>query len=258
MLSKWLRAPEDVEPYSQLALIYDFVMRHVDYARWAEYLAELFVHVHGRVYDILDISCGTGSLAIKLTQLGYRLSGFDQSASMVKQASLKLDKFGFAVPIWQGSMQGFSTKKRYDAVICTYDSFNYCQTVQSCEAVFACVSEVLKGDGLFIFDVCTKKNSMKHFRNFYDNERTREYEYIRQSVFDPTKKIQSNEFTIQWFNKPQKSYREIHKQRIYSLNEFVKMIPEDKFVLVGKYSGFSFEAGTENSERVQFVLRKCR
>ncbi len=258
MLSKWLRTPEDVEPYSQLALIYDFVMRHVDYGRWAVHLAELFVYVQGSVQDILDISCGTGSLAIKLTQLGYRLSGFDQSAPMVRQASIKLDKLGFPVPVWQGSMQRFSTKRQYDAVVCTYDSFNYCTTVQSCEAVFVCVNEVLKRDGLFIFDVCTKKNSMKHFRNFYDNEQTKEYGYIRQSVFDPIKKIQSNEFTIQWFNKPQKSYREIHKQKIYSLDEFIKMIPSDKFILVGKYDGFSFEAGTENSERVHFVLRKCR
>ncbi|MFQ5675704.1 MAG: hypothetical protein ACE5G1_07400, partial [bacterium] len=61
MLSGWRKTAQKVEPYSQLAYLYDYVMRHVNYRYWAHHLTRLFKKAEFPVKNVLDISCGTGS-----------------------------------------------------------------------------------------------------------------------------------------------------------------------------------------------------
>ena len=52
-------------------------------------MLDLVGDVAGR--DVLDIGCGAGPLAERLTQLGARVSGFDSSARMIEIARKRLD-----------------------------------------------------------------------------------------------------------------------------------------------------------------------
>lgn len=256
MLSNWFRKAETVQPYSQLAYIYDFVMRHVDYHRWANFLYDLFLKAEVEVKEILDISCGTGNLLLELSYLNLKLAGFDIAEDMVRLAKLKLKKSGLPAQVWRGSMQHFHVKKRFHAALCTYDSLNYCRTEEACQMVFENVAAALVPGGVFVFDISTARNSRKYFRNYHEKEAAADFEYIRDSYYLLPKSEQVNEFTIRWNSRENKVFHEIHRQRIYKIAEIIAMIPADRFNVMGIYDGFSSRPGTERSDRVHFLLKR--
>ena len=256
MRLKWLQKTRTVEPYCQLAYVYDYVMRHVDYHRWAQYITELFRKSQIDVRDVLDIACGTATVISKLHDFGYRVAAFDSSNTMVQVAKKKLAEKEIDIPIWQGSMHDFKIKEPMAAIICNYDSFNYCMDTTACISVLKNVAHALKPGGLFIFDISTAKNSKKNFKNYYETDQTDEFQYVRQSYYLANKKQQVNEFFINWKSKKHRRFREVHKQRIYKLDEIEQVIPSDSFELIGIYDDFSLRKGTEKSDRVHFVLKR--
>jgi ubiquinone/menaquinone biosynthesis C-methylase UbiE len=256
LLSQWLTKPKEVEPYSKLAFIYDFVMRHVDYQSWAQYLNSLFLKADIPVRRILDIACGTASLLLQLHRLDFEVAGFDASENMVRMARDKIKGTDTKIPIWQGNMRNFKVRKPFDVCICTYDSMNYCLQAEECIKVLMCVSEALYPGGLFIFDICTEKNSRKYFNSYYENDSTDDFSYVRQSRYSKDEEMQVNEFVITFNSSKTSSFRELHHQRIYRINEISNLIPGSMFKLVGIYEGFSRRPGTEQSNRVHFVLKK--
>ncbi len=85
-----------VDPYYALARIYDQVMDHVDYAKWVQFILEIFEE-HGlyppasnKKTPILECACGTGTVALHLALRGYEVSAFDSSAAMVEVARSKV------------------------------------------------------------------------------------------------------------------------------------------------------------------------
>ena len=256
MRSTWLNIPTRVEPYSQLALIYDYVMRHVNYGRWANYMRDLFSHADQEVVRVLDIACGTGSLILKLSELGFRVAGFDESLGMVQEARAKGRARRLRIPFWRASMRSFALRRPVDAIVCTYDSINYCLDEATCAEVFDSVALAVRPGGLLVFDICTVRNSRKHFRRYYEKEETEEFRYIRQSYYIASNSIQVNEFYIQRESSP--LVREIHQQRIYKIDEIMKTIPGDRFQVMGVYDGFSMKSGSEESDRVHFVLKRTQ
>lgn len=256
MLSDWFLKVEPVKPYSQLANIYDYVMRHVDYRHWARYLVELFRKAEVDVREILDISCGTGSLLLEMANFNFKLAGFDASDDMLKLAKLKLQKAGLSIPVWVGCMQHFQVRKRFHGVVCTYDSFNYCLHEDDWHSVFGNVFDALVPGGIFVFDVSTIRNSRKYFRNYHEKETTSAFEYERESYYLMPESEQINEFSIRWNSGQNKIFREIHRQRIYKIAEIQERIPANWFEMVAIYDGFSFRKGTERSDRVHFLLKR--
>ncbi len=256
MLSTWLGVPRRVEPYSQLPAIYDFVMRHVNYRDWACYLIQLFSQADIPVTNVLDIACGTGSLILSLFDFNINIAGFDESEEMIKVAKVKASKKGLRLPIWRGSMFGFAVRRPVHAIVCTYDSLNYCVEKSQCQSVFYHASNALAPGGVLIFDVCTIKNSLQNFSRYYEKETTRDFNYIRQSYYSKNKRLQVNEFYIKWKAKSAPLFQEIHHQKIYRIDELVGLVPTEYFKIVGVYNGFTLEAGSEDSERVHFVLKK--
>src|SRR5690606_26528981 len=83
-------ADSPTPPYDALAAGYDVVMAHVDYAEWADHVLDL-LDAHGAApRSILELGCGTGSLAIELHERGpFRYLGTDRSAAMVRVARAK-------------------------------------------------------------------------------------------------------------------------------------------------------------------------
>ena len=80
----------EAAPYTLLAEGYDAVMAYVDYAAWAEYVHFLLERHHPRTRDVLELGCGTGSLALALQPLGgYRYRATDASEAMLAVARRK-------------------------------------------------------------------------------------------------------------------------------------------------------------------------
>lgn len=256
MLLNWLRKSTQVKPYSQLASIYDYVMRHVDYDRWANYLQRTFQKTEIDIKTVLDISCGTGNLLMRLQAKGFRSFGFDSSRQMATIAHRKAQHAQNIPLIWLANMCRFRLHNPVEAIYCTYDSVNYCPDIITFSALLQSVGSALTVGGIFVFDVSTIRNSKRYFHDYTDRDGADGFEYVRHSHFETSTQTQINEFYIIFQEASKACYYEKHQQHIYSIAELLKAIPRDIFAIVGVYDDFSFRPGSEKSDRVHFVLKR--
>jgi len=142
---------------------------------------------------------------------------------------------------------------KFDAVICIYDSINYLTDPEDFIRAINEVSEVTRKGGLYIFDVCTVKNSEMFFENNFMVETFGSIKCERFCTFNKTSRIQETHFVIV---KDNKRYGESHYQKIYKLNEIKDIIQHTDFIERGRYDDMNFMPGTEESQRVHFVLQK--
>ena len=259
---------DDVPPYSLTARFYDHLMRHVNYVRWADYVAELFdladlrdrTEPAGlqprRVQRVLELACGTGKLLLELSRAGFEMYGMDRSEAMARLAAARGRTAGASAHVWCGDMRDLACAAQFDAVICLYDSMNYCHTPEEVARVFARVAGVLPAGGLFIFDVCTRWNCWRNFRNYTDRDGWDEVSYYRHSYYKPVRSLQYNEFLIASEAHPGQTFRELHVQRIYALQEIRKLAAAGPWEEAGCFKDMSRRPGGERAERVHFVFRR--
>jgi hypothetical protein len=85
--------------------------------------------------------------------------------------------------------------------------------------------------------------------------------FFRTSDYDAVNKIHTNTFEIEELSKDKKevvsSFKEVHKQRIYSLEEMLSILKQTPYHLVAKYGDFDLIDADENSARITLVL-KCQ
>ena len=242
--------------YEGLAAIYDHVMRHVDYAEWARYIDSIFKRHGAEPATVVDLACGTGNVTMQLNHLGYSISGVDRSEAMVQVAQSKSKSLGNPVNFCRGDLRQLDGLGPVDAAVCLYDSFNYLTTCTDVALALAEVHKVLEPRGMFIFDVCTERNSVLHFQDVQESEQGPGFVYSRRSYYDREQKMQFNSFAIR-FDDQESTVTETHAQRIYAHEEMVELIGKSQFDLVDAYDGFTFCDGSDDSDRVHFILRKA-
>ena len=110
--------------------------------------------------SILELGCGTGAV-LKPFSGKYEIYGLDLSSAMLSKAKKKIKGGQF----YQQNMAHFNLNKKFDVILCIFDSMNHLLTFQSWEKVFANVSNHLSKRGVFIFDVNTALK-LKKFSTF--------------------------------------------------------------------------------------------
>ena len=241
-----------VSPYEKLAPIYDHIMKHVDYELWSNFALDIIERWHPKAKSILDAGCGTGNLLIEMKDSPFKIFGFDSSFKMVKQACKKKELEN--VPIWQANISTFVLRQPVDVMLCFYDSINYILNPEGIEQFLNSANDSLNPNGLLVFDICTERNAIEYFYNYYDHEQNKTFSYDRWSHYSRKKKIQFTEFKLH-FNGDPVTYLEVHQQRIYSVSTILKLINSSPFKLLDKYDEFSFRIPHPKSNRIHFVLQ---
>ncbi len=240
------------EPYTALAEIYDFVMRDVPYKRWAKYIVKLIKNFHPKAKRILELACGTGTMILLLKKQGFEIDGLDLSPQMIEKAKRKVKSAD--VKFFISDMSNFKADKKYDVVLCLYDSVNYLQSIENFRKLFENVWNSLDENGIFIFDISTEYNSIQNAILMNLRETRHNFKYVRRSYFLKDEKVHINEFEIEINGE---KFFEKHIQRIYRISEIENLIKTSGlFELLGCFDGFSLSRGSEFSERVHFVLKK--
>lgn len=240
-----------VNPYSALASIYDFVMSHVDYHMWANYIKALFRLAQRPVSLVGDLSCGTGNLLGHLNSFNRQVLGFDLSLPMLQIAKQKFPDIGFCC----SNFTNLAIKtKTLDVALSLYDSVNYLISDQEALQFFSETFRVLQPGGLLIFDVVTPYLCSTAFKKYHENAQVNENtRYERFSFFKADEQMQINQFQI-WHNG--EYYYEEHRQKIRSVKDWVQLISQSDFKIVEIFSNFSMKPVMETSERAHFVLRR--
>jgi len=113
---------------------------------------------------VLDLCCGTGTLALHFLAEGYPVTGIDLSAHMLvfaRDNAREYVEVGAARFI-EADAAGFETDERFGLVVSTYDSLNHLDGTGPLAACFARTYDALDPGGFFIFDLNTEKG-LKHW-----------------------------------------------------------------------------------------------
>jgi SAM-dependent methyltransferase len=135
---------------------YDTFASHYDHvvgsrADVAQYLRTLVLKYHKRANTLLELGCGSGSM-LKLLSQHYACDGIDLSQSMLRIARSKAPK----ARLHRGDICSFNLKRRFDVVLCPFDTINHVTSFAKWKRVFARAHQHLNPGGVFIFDVNTE------------------------------------------------------------------------------------------------------
>lgn len=240
--------------YQSLAPIYDRLMNHVEYDEWA-LLIKKILHKYCPVKNpsVLELGGGTALLAQHLKQLDICYYGSDLSFSMCQQAHKK------SFPFFCCDCRNIAVKKKFDLIIFLYDGINYLQSLQEYTQLFHQIHNCLHENGLFLFDITTETNSLRHFYDYLDFEDYDDCSFVRHSYYDTERFTQYNDFTIfqkinntDLFNK----FSELHVQKVFPAKTIAEKIPASKFEIIGIWDNFSFKKYSTKSERIHFLIKK--
>lgn len=233
--------------YERLSQVYDF-----DWGKFSEkylsLIAELLEERGIKRARILDLACGTGTLAVELAKLGHHVHGIDISPEMIEKANSKsagLANLTFEVQ----DMTGFSVGDRFDLVTYTFDSINYLVTPDSVEQTFCRVAGALRKSGLFIFD----SNTDRLYRNRHKGTQPRELggeSFVQKCIYD--EEIMEAKTIFEFSD----GAVEIHTQRPYDLLELKPLLSEAGLQVIHTFADFDKKPFDSGSERLICVAQR--
>ena len=217
--------------------------------------------LHGAM---LDLACGTGTVAIAMALQGWHVIGLDGSEQMLAQARAKAAALGDSLPegrlVWkQADMRQLRLSAPVSLVTCLYDSLNYMLTSEELLTVFRSVYAALKPGGLFLADM----NTAYALETYWD-----EQTYVTES--DDLTVIMASRHdyqrhrstvTVTCFEREGKLYRKIqetHVEQAYPYEHLATLLTDAGFILEGGYTCFGFEPPDALTPRVFWAARKLR
>lgn len=211
------------ESYQNLAARYDVLTVDALYQKRADYLLRWLNQSAIPVYKILDLACGTGTMACLLAMQGYQVIAADASPEMLTQAVQKaaaLDNLsnGINAPLFlQQSMPQLELLEPVDAVICTLDALNYLTRMTDLQKTFRRVFRWLRPGGGFCFDVNTPYKFQRMNQQLYMDE-TDDTVCVWRTFFSSARKIctyQVDLFQLRPDGAWDRSFEE-HRERAWS------------------------------------------
>ena len=235
-------------PYEKLSLIYDGLMKDVNFNLWTKYVMDIAGHYVNDTSSFLELAAGNCTIANNLKKKYANLIATDISLPMLK-AHFQVDLLKVCC-----NMIYLPFKRKFDFVYATFDSINYLLTQKELQFLFGEIENVLNENGIFTFDASLENNSLE----FADVQVTRDkyngFSFKRINSYNKKTRIHKNVFYI--YDKSGIKFKEVHKQKIYSFETFFNLIDKTGLVVKECYDGFTFKDGSPTSERVQFILGK--
>ncbi|MBS1477426.1 MAG: class I SAM-dependent methyltransferase [Acholeplasmatales bacterium] len=228
--------------YKGFSYYFDQIMEYIDYHDWLSFTKQ-YVKQDKR---ILDLACGSGTLAVLLSVEGFKVDGLDLSAEMIGLANDKFKAYHILNTLYTCDMSSFSLPRKYDAVTCYFDSVNHLPTIEHVKQMMNCVYEALNENGLFLFDVFSKSK----YDEMDNTDISEDFDDFSYNWKIKLKKpnILTHDITI----KADSFIHEIYNEYYYDLNDF---IDKSKFEIIKICGDFNDDLEPED-ERILVVLKK--
>jgi SAM-dependent methyltransferase len=140
------------------------------------------------VSSLLDVACGTASLAKLLARRGWTVWGIDASERMVAEARRKFRSKRWPVTILRQDMRSIHLPTTVRLATSMFDSLNHVLTRRDLLRVFRGVHRSLVEGGYFIFDV----NNELCFRKLWTQSgavHCRDFSLVMQNRYEPSRKV---------------------------------------------------------------------
>ena len=99
--------------YKTFSYYYDEIMEMIEYDGWVN-LVKKYLKPSSK---ILDLACGSGTLAISLANDGYNVSGLDLSKEIIEVAKEKMITNHVEIPFSVKDMTSFNYDEKFDVII---------------------------------------------------------------------------------------------------------------------------------------------
>lgn len=244
--------------YEALALFYDGLNPDVDYVKWADFIKRIFdKYCKNEPKLVLDLACGTGSMSLELSKLGYEMIGVDLSAEMLMEAQQKAYEEGQRILFLNQNMCELDLYGTVDCAVCCLDSLNYLTEEKDIEKTLALVNNFMNDGGIFVFDV----NTPHKFKNVYGNNA-----YILeddnvlcawQNTFDETSGI--CDFDLSFFamqnDGSYQRFDETQREKMYTDETLRELLKKTSFEVLAVCSDYDFTEYKETDERWYYICR---
>ncbi|HSH81548.1 MAG TPA: class I SAM-dependent methyltransferase [Herpetosiphonaceae bacterium] len=208
---------------------------------------------------MLDLACGTGTLALMMAEGGWEVVGIDAAWTMLEQARLKQGRAGVSVQFVEGDMRHFATPLRFDLVTCCYDSLNYLLDDDDLLHCFRSVFHALAPGGVFCFDLATEYFLETHWQGTESFEDAG-YSQTMESSFDPATCRSSLVMhgRLREVEGGEREFSEVHMERAVHPNQVRTILLRAGLIPEAVYDCFTFQEPSDRSLRHFWVARKPR
>lgn len=242
--------------YDTLAASYDGLMADGVYRRRADFLEKLFCRSAIPVHTVLDLACGTGTIACLLAAKGYDVTATDLSEEMLTQGMRKAADLERPPFFLRQSMPGLRLLEPVDAAVSTLDSLNYLTRERDIRETFRRVFRYLNPGGSFIFDVNTPYKLRRMDCQLYTDETEDSY-CVWRTFFSEKAKVctyQVDLFRLREDGAWERDYEE-HRERAWSAEELTAYLTEAGFEKITVTGDLTHRPPRETEDR--WIVR-CR
>ena len=244
-----------MESYTVLAEFYDQLTTDVPYLRWADYLEKQFSRHKTPIHSIVELGCGTGTLAAILASRGYQVTAVDLSPDMLSVAAGKCGELD--VQLVCQDMSRLALPMQADAVICCLDSLNYVTRPAQVQRTFQRVFRALKPGGLFLFDVKTPYALEGADGQVYIDENEEVY-CVWRGEYDARRRICGYGIDLFALQEDGSWWRdgEYHEEYAYTMEELSAWLGDAGFTRIKQFGNLRLSPPKEGEERIFFTARK--
>ena len=245
--------------YSAFADYYDELTGNISYEKRAKYFDSLIKKYTAPGNILLDLACGTGSLSIELSKLGYDVIGVDNSAEMLSVAMEKKYDSQEDVLFLCQDMTELDLFGTVDTSVCALDSINHITNPQKVQKIFEGVSLFTAPEGLFIFDVNTPFKHEKILGNntfVYD---CKSVYCVWQNEYEPETQIVNISLDFFEYDEENDCYTrssEHFSERSYEPAWLEELLKKTGFDLLAVYAEDSFDEPNAETQRLIYVAKK--
>ncbi len=252
-----------MQPYTTaFARVYDVLMDHISYEKWAEYITGLLKQHKIESGLVLELGCGTGNMTRSMAGKGYDMIGIDTSEEMLAIAREMSEDKGDGILYLCQDMREFELYGTVAAIICVCDSINYLLEEEDLLKVFRLAGNYLDPGGLFIFDMGTPYAYEEVMGDTTFAVNREEGSFIWENTFyseDMINEVNLTLFVPQMTEDGRILYdklEETHIRKAYSLDAIRRLIEEAGLEWVNAYAELSQTEPGEDSERVYVLARE--
>ena len=247
-----------MDAYHALASSYDRLTWDVDYAAVVDFYRQILDAEGLCPKTVVDLACGTGSVAVLLAKNGLQVTGVDMSEDMLCQASQKAMEEKLDIRFVCQRLEQLHLAKGVDLAVCALDSLDYITDPEDCKRAISRIYKALNPGGCFIFDVNTPEKLRAMDGQIFLDEDENVY-CVWRGEFDEAANVCT--YGMDLFQKQgglwHRSWEE-HREYAYSAQQLIGYLKEAGFTAVKVFGDRRMEAPNELDQRIYIKARKGR
>ncbi len=243
--------------YNSFASVYDELTLNVDYKNRAEYVQSILNRYGITDGLLLDLACGTGSMAVELSKMGYEVIATDASADMLMEAQNKAYDNEQSIMFLCQRMEETDLYGTVRAVVCALDSINHLPDYDTMAKTFDVLKNFVDDGGVMVFDV----NTLYKHQNVLGNNT---FVYDEKNVFCVWQNhLLQDERTVNinldFFCKNGELYERFNEnfnETAFTDEEIISAVESAGFRVLERLADMTENKPDDTTERIYYVIRR--